>query len=73
MISTIHKTFDETIKLISEFDVTKLKDELDFLGLNRTKRQILLLLAEHITHHRGQMIVSLRLNGLAPPRYILYQ
>lgn len=73
MMATMDKTFDETIKLISEFEVTKLKDELDYLGLNRTKRQILLLLADHITHHRGQMIVSLRLNGLAPPRYILYQ
>ena len=73
MISTIHKTFDETIALISKFDISKLNDRLDYLGLNRTKRQIFLLLADHITHHRGQMLVSLRLNGLVPPRYIFYQ
>jgi len=73
MIATIDSTFDETIKLITHFDVAKLDDELDYLGLNRTKRQILLLLADHITHHRGQMIVYLRLNGLVPPRYVLYQ
>lgn len=73
MIATINKTFDETIKLIGEFDTTTFNDSLDYLGLNRTKRQIFLLLADHITHHRAQMLVSMRLNGLKPPRYILYQ
>jgi len=73
MIATIDKTFNETIKLISEFDTTKFNDRLDYLGLNRTKRQIFLLLADHITHHRGQMLVYMRLNGQKPPRYVLYQ
>ena len=73
MIATIDKTFNETIQLITQFDVSKFNDELDYLGLNRTKRQIFLLLADHITHHRAQMLVYLRLNGLKPPRYVLYQ
>lgn len=73
MIAAIDKTFDETIKLITQFDLTKLDDELDYFGLNRSKRQILLLLADHITHHRGQMLVSMRLNGFVPPRYVLFQ
>ena len=73
MIATIDKAFDETIKLIEQFDTKQLDDELDYFGLNRTKRQIFFLLADHITHHRGQILVYLRLNGIAPPRYILYQ
>jgi len=73
MISTIDRTFDETVKLIEQFDIIHLDDELDYFGLNRTKRQIFLLLADHITHHRGQMLVYLRLNGLVPPRYALFQ
>lgn len=73
MIATIDKTFNETIKLITEFDTTKFNDRLDYLGLNRTKRQIFLLLTDHITHHRAQMLVYMRLNGLKPPRYVLYQ
>ncbi len=73
MISAINRVFDETIKLITQFDVAELDDELDYFGLNRTKRQILLLLADHITHHRGQMLVYMRLNGLVPPRYVLFQ
>ncbi len=45
MIATINKTFDETIKLIIQFDPAQLDDELDYFGLNRTKRQMFLLLA----------------------------
>jgi uncharacterized damage-inducible protein DinB len=72
MILTIDKTFELTTKLITEFDTLKLNDRINYLGLERTKRQILLLLSDHITHHRGQMIVYLRLNGISPPRYVLH-
>ena len=73
MIATIDKTFDKTIEFISNFDINRLEERLDYFGADRTKRQVLLLLADHITHHRGQMLVYMRLNGLKPPRYVLYQ
>ena len=73
MIALIDKTFDETIALIETFDTNLLDDKLDYFGLNRSKRQIFLLLTDHITHHRGQMLVYMRLNGLTPPRYVLFQ
>lgn len=73
MIAIIDKTCNEAIQLIEEFDPTKLDEELDYFGLTRSKRQIFLLLADHVTHHRGQMLVYLRLNGLVPPRYVLFQ
>jgi len=73
MIAKISETFDKTIDFISNFDPNRLDERLDYFLVDRTKRQILLLLADHITHHRGQMLVYLRLNGLKPPRYVLYQ
>lgn len=73
MIATIDKTFDKTIEFISNFDINRLEERLDYFGADRTKRQVLLLLTDHITHHRGQMLVYMRLNGLKPPRYVLYQ
>ncbi|RKR07010.1 putative damage-inducible protein DinB [Maribacter vaceletii] len=73
MIATVEKTFAITTEFISKFDVNKLDERLDYFGANRTKRQILLLLTDHITHHRGQMLVYMRLNKLKPPRYVLYQ
>lgn len=57
MIATINLIFDETMKLISGFEIAKLEEKLDYFGLSRTKRQILMLLADHISHHRAQMIV----------------
>lgn len=73
MIVLVDNTFDQAIQLMKEFDTTQLNDELDYFGLNRSKRQIFLLLADHITHHRAQMLVYMRLNGLVPPRYVLFQ
>jgi len=73
MIEIIEETFDKTIRTIEEFDPLKLDDSLEYFGLTRTKRQILLMLTDHITHHRGQMLVYMRLNGLVPPRYVLFQ
>ena len=73
MMKRIDQTFTEAITLLQEFDPNELDDHLDYFGLNRSKRQICMLLADHITHHRGQMLVAMRLNGLTPPRYVLYQ
>lgn len=73
MMDKIDETFDKTIEFISGFDINRLDERLDYFGSDRTKRQVLLLLADHITHHRGQMLVYMRLNGLKPPRYVLYQ
>jgi uncharacterized damage-inducible protein DinB len=73
MIQTVARTFDITMAFIADFDTAKLDERLDYFGLDRTKRQVLLLLADHITHHRAQMLVQMRLMGIQPPRYVLYQ
>ncbi|AIZ43029.1 DinB family protein [Cellulophaga baltica] len=73
MMATIDKTFDTAITFINHFELVKLEDRLDYFGADRTKRQILLLLSDHITHHRAQMLVYMRLNQLVPPRYVLFQ
>lgn len=73
MIATIAETFDTTIRFIANLDLDILDERQDYFGANRTKRQILLLLTDHITHHRAQMLVYMRLNVLQPPRYVLYQ
>ncbi|WP_240729747.1 DinB family protein [Flavobacterium sp. ASW18X] len=73
MIAIVNATFKEAIALLKQIDVDELENRQDYFGLDRTKRQICLLLADHITHHRAQMIVYLRLNGITPPRYVLYQ
>ena len=73
MLVVINNTFEKAITLLKDFDTAQLDDKLDYFGLDRSKRQIFMLLADHITHHRGQMLIHLRFNGLVPPRYVLYQ
>ena len=73
MIALIDKTFSQSIELIGNMDPQQLNEQIEYFGHERSKRQILMLLSDHITHHRGQMLVYLRLNGVVPPRYVLYQ
>ena len=56
----------EIIKTISEEDLTT---EVDFFAGPKSKLQILNLLQDHVTHHRGQLIVYLNLNNIKPPKY----
>lgn len=46
-----------------------LETVVEFFAGPMTRRQILTLSNDHLTHHRGQIIVYLRLNGIKPPRY----
>jgi len=73
MIDIVNETFDEAWNVIKNFDPTHFGDTLNSIGLIRTKRQIFLLLSDHVTHHRAQMLVYMRLNGIVPPEYAKYQ
>ncbi len=46
-----------------------LKTQKDFFAGPKTGRQIIRLMHDHVTHHRGQLIIYLRLKGIKPPRY----
>jgi uncharacterized damage-inducible protein DinB len=48
----------------------QLDDTVPFFAGPLTRRQILLLLHDHQTHHVGQLIVYLRLKGIKPPAYV---
>ncbi|MFP4093910.1 MAG: DinB family protein [Cyclobacteriaceae bacterium] len=53
--------------------LTASEDEAEVNLFNRTptnKRRVLMLMRDHMTHHRGQLVIYLRLNGIEPPRYV---
>ena len=79
--TTLPETKDETIALLSEaFDATlaiiknssesELATVVDFFAGPKSKLQILNLLQDHVTHHRGQLVVYLNLNEVEPPKYV---
>jgi uncharacterized damage-inducible protein DinB len=72
---------EETIKLLTEaFNASsekikkaselELQETVDFFAGPKSKLQILNLLHDHVTHHRGQLIVYLNLKNQEPPKYV---
>jgi len=41
-----------------------------FNRIEADKQRVLMLMRDHVTHHRGQLVVYLRLNGILPPNYV---
>lgn len=54
---------------VMNLNAEELDDTVDFFAGPLTKRQILILMNDHMTHHRGQIIVYARMNDIKPPRY----
>ncbi|MEM6724704.1 MAG: DinB family protein [Bacteroidota bacterium] len=69
LLQVLEAGFDYAYAAVESLDPNEYNDTVDFFAGPKTKRQILILLNDHVTHHRGQAIVYLRLQGVKPPRY----
>ncbi|WP_046758682.1 DinB family protein [Kordia jejudonensis] len=69
VIAAIKEAFDNSRDIIKQASAEELKEVVDFFAGPKTKLQILNLLQDHVTHHRGQLIVYLNLNDVKPPKY----
>ena len=56
-----------TMKALSDTDAG---ETIEVFGNNVTRRQVLALLMDHSTHHRGAAIAYLRVEGVEPPAYV---
>ncbi|WP_339887381.1 DinB family protein [uncultured Flavobacterium sp.] len=70
IISMLEMSFDKVYEVIKNTKSENLKDKVEFFAGPKTKLQILNLLQDHVTHHRGQLIVYLNLNEIKPPSYV---
>ena len=50
-------------------DSSLMNTKKDFFAGPMNGRQIIRLMHDHMTHHRGQLIIYLRLKGVKPPKY----
>jgi uncharacterized damage-inducible protein DinB len=66
----LKESFEAVAGVIKIIPEETLKEKVDFFAGKKSKLQILHLLQDHVTHHRGQLIVYLNLNNIKPPRYI---
>jgi uncharacterized damage-inducible protein DinB len=70
IISMLEVSFDKVYEVVKNTKPEALKDKVEFFAGPKTKLQILNLLQDHVTHHRGQLIVYLNLNEIKPPSYV---
>lgn len=70
IIMQLETSFNTVYKIIEQTPKEELKEMVDFFAGPKTKLQILNLLQDHVTHHRGQLIVYLNLNNIKPPKYV---
>jgi uncharacterized damage-inducible protein DinB len=70
VITILNHSFDMLYEIIAKIESGELNEKVDFFAGQKSKLQILNLLQDHVSHHRGQLVVYLNLNQVEPPRYI---
>ncbi|WP_192347134.1 DinB family protein [Algoriphagus sp. Y33] len=66
----VSKCYDygtSAMKALSEADGA---ETIEVFGNNVTRRQVMALLMDHSTHHRGSAIAYLRVQGVEPPAFV---
>lgn len=69
VIELLTQGFDLAADAVSNLPVDELESKVEFFAGPMTKRQILVLMNDHLIHHRGQIITYARLKGIKAPRY----
>ena len=70
LIKLLTESFDSVYKIIKNTKPEDLGTKVEFFAGPKTKLQILNLLQDHVTHHRGQILVYLNLNEIKPPHFV---
>lgn len=69
IISYLRKAFRHVSRLMEESDDTTVQEMIEFGGEEIPKENIFYLMRDHMTHHRAQAVLYLRMNGIEPPKY----
>ena len=69
LIAILQNGFSHVEKTLKAVKPHRLREKVDFFAGEKNILQMLELLDDHMTHHRGQLSVYLRLNGIKPPQY----
>jgi uncharacterized damage-inducible protein DinB len=69
MLQYISDVYELGLNAHSNFEQNKLDEIVPFFAGPMSRRQILILMHDHQTHHAGQLVYYLRLKGIKPPNY----
>jgi uncharacterized damage-inducible protein DinB len=69
-IKVLNTVYDYAIATLENFKTSHLSDTVSFFIRPMNKLRLINLLNDHQTHHRAQLVVYLRINGIKPPDYV---
>lgn len=70
ILNTVSAAYDSALLVHYRLTAKQLDEAVPFFAGPMARRQILILMHDHQTHHAGQLIVYLRLKGIKPPDYV---
>jgi len=70
IVNLIEASFDLVHEALIELDEKDFETKVKFWDGPTSRRKLLNFTLDHITHHRAQAIVLLRMNNIKPPNYI---
>jgi uncharacterized damage-inducible protein DinB len=70
VIAVVNRAYGYAELVLRRFPSRELKDKVTFFAGPMNKLQIINLINDHQTHHRGQLLVYLRLKNITPPSYV---
>jgi len=66
----VAKCYDYGTKAMAALTLDQGKETQDVFGNQASRNQVMALLMDHSTHHRGAAIAYLRSNGVEPPAFV---
>jgi uncharacterized damage-inducible protein DinB len=69
-IAQIKAAFEKAYTIIEATPEVDFSQTVDFFAGPKSKIQLLNVLQDHVSHHRGQLIVYLNLKEVEPPKYV---
>ncbi|MFC3416619.1 DinB family protein [Algoriphagus hitonicola] len=66
----VGKCFDYAAATMKALPADKAGEVIEVFGNQVSRRQVMALLMDHTTHHRGAAIAYLRANGVEPPAFV---
>lgn len=67
--SFVESCYDYGTKTFKSLSMADLEEKVEIFGSAATRREVISLIDDHCTHHRGAAVSYIRANSIEPPRY----
>ncbi len=69
VIEILSKTFELSTQAVEKLEIERMTEVVDFFAGPMEIQQIMILMNDHMTNHRGQILMYMRINDIKAPKY----